>query len=195
LTPQADALTPQADARDAAGLGLPESGKISSMQPTPAHAAPVVLVGYDESRAGRHALEVAADLAGKLRATLKVVHAVVPATPLTTAPAGLPGNGYVLPPPEDAEEQRLRTRESLVRHVEALIAGTSVEWTFDAVTGDAVTVLEEQCQVSGAYLVVVGTRHAGIGTALDRLISGSTSRGLQKRCARPVLVVPEPHEH
>jgi nucleotide-binding universal stress UspA family protein len=157
-------------------------------------SSPVILVGYDDSRAGRNALCTAADLAGRLGGTLKVVHAVPPVAPLAASPAGLAGNGYVVPPPEDTAEQRARTKESLGGVVGDLLAGTSVSWVFDVVDGDAVTVLEEQCQRAGAYLVVVGTRHAGIGTALDRLLTGSTSRGLQRRCARPVLVVPEPHE-
>lgn len=163
----------------------------STQQPT----TPLILVGYDDSPAGRAALCTAADLAGRLGAAMKVVHAVPPLTPLAASPAGLAGNGYVVPPPEDAAEHRSRTKESLGGAVAELLAGTTAVWTFDVVDGDAVTVLEEQCEVAGAYLVVVGTRHAGIGTALDRLLTGSTSRGLQRRCARPVLVVPEPHNH
>jgi nucleotide-binding universal stress UspA family protein len=156
---------------------------------------PVVLVGYDESACGRAALAAAADLARRLSGVLRVVHAVLPATPLASAPTGLMGDGYVVAPPEDVEEQRRRTRDELGRHVDELLAGSTVEWVFDAVTGDAVTVLEEQAEEQDAYVVVVGTRHAGLGTALDRLVSGSTSRGLQRRATRPVLVVPEPHGH
>jgi nucleotide-binding universal stress UspA family protein len=158
-------------------------------------SSPVVLVGFDDSHAGRHALCTAADLAVRLGGTLRVVHAVPPIAPLAASPAGLAGNGYVVPPPEDSAEQRARTKQSLSGVVGELLAPTNVPWEFDVVDGDAVTVLEEQCTHADAYLVVVGTRHAGIGTALDRLLTGSTSRGLQKRCARPVLVVPEPHEH
>ncbi|HVM28334.1 MAG TPA: universal stress protein [Mycobacteriales bacterium] len=155
--------------------------------------APVVLVGFDESVAGRAALDKAADLVRRLGGVLKVVHAVAPATPLTTAPAGLPGNGFVVPPPEDVEAMCARTREVLDGQVRERLAGFTGSWTFDVVHGDAVTVLEEQADAVNAYAVVVGTRHAGIGTALDRLLTGSTSRGLQRRCSRPVLVVPEPH--
>jgi nucleotide-binding universal stress UspA family protein len=151
---------------------------------------PVVLVGYDDSRAGQSALRKATDLARRLGAQLQVVHAVVPALPLTTAPAGLPGHAYV-PAPEDVEEQRARAREEMFEQVRSQLGDAPVDWSFDAVSGDAVHVLEEQAHAVEAYLVVVGTRHAGIGTALDRLLHGSTSRALQRRCDRPVLVVPE----
>lgn len=164
-------------------------------QPSTPQSTPLILVGYDDSPAGRSALCTAADLAARLGGSLKVVHAVPPLTPLAASPAGLAGNGYVIPPPEDAAEHRARAKETMGSEVGDLLAGATVSWTFDVVDGDAVTVLEEQCEVADAYVVVVGTRHAGIGTALDRLLTGSTSRGLQRRCARPVLVVPEPHKH
>jgi nucleotide-binding universal stress UspA family protein len=156
---------------------------------------PIVLVGYDDSRAGVAALRTGADLTRRVGGELRVVHAVPTATPLAAAPTMLPSDGFVVPPPEDLEVQRERVRVDLEEHVREVLAGSDVSWHFDCVPGDAVTVLEEQAEQAGAYVVVVGTRHAGLGTALDRLLTGSTSRGLQKRCRRPVLVVPEPHEH
>lgn len=154
--------------------------------------APLVLVGFDDSPAGRAALATAADLAGRMSGRLEVLHAVPPVTPMT-APSGLMADGFAVPPPADTAQHRAATASSLSAVVGGLLAGCSVPWTFEVVDGDAVTVLEEHA--AGAYLVVVGTRHAGIGTALDRLLTGSTSRALQKRCPRPVLVVPEPHHH
>lgn len=156
--------------------------------------APLVLVGYDDSRAGVAALRTGADLARRLGGELRVVHAVAAAAPLAAAPTMLPSDGFVVPPPEDLESQRARVETELEGHVREVLTGTDVPWHFEAVGGDAVTVLEEQCERCEAYVVVVGTRHAGLGTALDRLLTGSTSRGLQKRCRRPVLVVPEPQE-
>lgn len=155
--------------------------------------SPLVLVGYDDSRAGVAALRTGADLARRLGGELKVVHAVPTATPLAASPTMLPSDGFVVPPPEDLEAQCDRVRADLDGRVRQELAGTDTTWHFDCVPGDAVTVLEEQAEEAGAYVVVVGTRHAGLGTALDRLLTGSTSRGLQKRCRRPVLVVPEPH--
>ncbi|HWH28543.1 MAG TPA: universal stress protein [Mycobacteriales bacterium] len=153
---------------------------------------PLVLVGFDDSPAGRAALATAADLAGRMSGRLEVLHAVPPVTPMA-APSGLMGDGFAVPPPADAEQQRAATASALSTVVGGVLAGCTVPWTFEVVDGDAVTVLEEHA--ADAYLVVVGTRHAGIGTALDRLLTGSTSRALQKRCPRPVLVVPEPHHH
>jgi nucleotide-binding universal stress UspA family protein len=155
----------------------------------------LVLVGFDDSPAGRAALSAGADLAARLGAAVRVVHAVAPVMPLSAAPAGMPGHGVVVPPPEEAEAVRGRVEQELGPRVAALLHGVAVPWTFEAVPGDAVTVLEHEAESSGAYLVVVGTRHAGLGTALDRLLTGSTSRGLQRRATRPVLVVPEPHGH
>lgn len=161
------------------------------MTDTGSGAQCVVLVGYDDSPAGTAALRTGTDLARRLGARVEVVHAVPQLLP--AAPTALMSDGFVLPTADDVTASCDQLRDELSGRLRPDLDAAGVEWELQVIAGDAVTVLEEQAEQADAYLVVVGTRHAGLGTALDRLLTGSTSRGLQRRSHRPVLVVPEPH--
>lgn len=155
---------------------------------------PVVVLGYEDSPAGRAALRAAVELSGRLHARLHVVHAVPLLTPVTTASAGIGGEPYVGLPLDGGEEERERVADAVQAQVAALLGDAPVRWTFAGEWGTPVDVLTQQADALDAYLLVVGAHAHGLGHALERLLSGSTSRGLERRCRRPLLVVPVPED-
>ncbi len=150
----------------------------------------VVVVGFDDSPPGRAALREGADLATRLGGSLHVVHAVPLLNAATAASGGLGGEGYVGLPAEGGEEQRERVADLVQAQVAELLTDHPGRWSFAAQWGTPVDVLEEQADEVGAYVVVVGAPTGGLGAAVERLLTGSTSRGLERRGSRPVLVVP-----
>lgn len=153
---------------------------------------PVIVLGYEDSPAGRAALRAAAELCTRLRARLHVVHAVPLLTPVSSTSAGLGAEPYVGLPLDGGEEERERIADAVQAQVAELLDGSSGRWTFAAQWGPPVEVLTEQADEVDAYLLVVGAHGHGLGAALERLLSGSTSRGLERRTRRPLLVVPVP---
>lgn len=153
---------------------------------------PVVVLGFEDSPAGHAALRTAAELCTRLRARLHVVHAVPLLTSVSSTSAGLGAEPYVGLPLDGGEQERARIADAVQAQVAGLLGGSGGRWTFAAGWGPPVEVLTEQADEVDAYLLVVGAHKHGLGAALERLLSGSTSRGLERRARCPLLVVPVP---
>lgn len=149
---------------------------------------PVVLAGYDDEPGGRAAVRAAGQLAERLGGSLHVVYAV-PSGSLRVAPGASTGGPGVSATP-DLQEQQSRTEVSVRAQVETLLAEQSVDWSLTVQVGSPAEVIDEQAESVDAYMVVVGLRRGGIGKAVDRLLQGSTSRGLERRVERPLVLVP-----
>jgi nucleotide-binding universal stress UspA family protein len=143
--------------------------------------APQIVVGFDQSEASAEALRVATRLATRLAAELHVLHVVDL------------GDYPVDPDRSDWEEQADRTLRGHRERVAQLLADWSGPWTYHAERGDSpARRLSALADDLDALFIVVGTRGGGLGSAVQRLIDGSVTRGLVHGHSRPVLVVPRP---
>lgn len=120
-----------------------------------------ILLGTDFSRDAGSALHVVRDLALKLHATVRIVH----------ASQASPDNGHAD-----------RTMAKHARHLRSL----GVEADGVCVPGDPVEIILTQAAVYQADLLAVGTRGQ---RGLSRLILGSVAEALIKRAGCPVLTV------
>lgn len=137
-----------------------------------------LVVGHSRHPAADVALHFAVDLARRLHADLHVVHAV----DLTDYP--------VDPDAADWQEQARRALAEQGRHVEALLAGFPLSWTYQAGHGDPVRLMADVAEETGALMIIVGSHGEGLGATFDRLVAGSVSRTVLRRQHRPVLIVP-----
>lgn len=132
-------------------------------------------VAYDGGPESRHALDVAADLARARGARLAVTQVL---EPLATPYGGLA--------PYPFPERRPEAQAALER----LVAGLDgVDATATAAEGLAVDVLADAA--SRVDLFVVGSRGFG---PVRRVLLGSVSSRLARRCDAPLLVVPRATE-
>lgn len=140
-----------------------------------------LLVGHARDTSSDHALGVAVDLGCRLGARLHVVHTICP-DPYLLA------DGYAW--------DRVAPSDALVaeerRHVENLLAETSLPWSYEARHGDPATELARAAAAQDALMIIVGTRGEGLRRALARLVDPSVSHAVIGRQHRPVLVVPLP---
>ncbi|WP_261569213.1 universal stress protein [Frankia gtarii] len=147
-----------------------------------------VVVGVDTGEAAPAALGSAADLAARLDAELDAVH-VQPLSPaqIRTMISTVPGRHACerfLRAEEDAQTRAARTL------ADRTLTAIPVHWRFHVRAGDPVTELLAVADSVDAYAIVIGTRHGGVGVALERLLTGSVSHRTIHRTRRPVLVVP-----
>jgi nucleotide-binding universal stress UspA family protein len=137
-----------------------------------------ILVGFDGTDLGVHALEAAARLAARLGLTLVVAHVLPAANPLA----------------EGAYTEELRNDLELQVMTQAtrVVDELGVSWRLAIAEGDPACGLLRLAEQHAAALVVVGTRGRGARPAMHRLVSGSVSGHLVHHETRPVLVVPTP---
>jgi nucleotide-binding universal stress UspA family protein len=138
-----------------------------------------LVVGYDRQPVSRRALDVAADLGGRLGAELHVVHAI----DLTDYPID----------PERADWDALASDALADEHraVADALAGTATGWTYHAARGNPVRLLTHVADEQDALMIVVGSRGHTTADVLTRLLEGSVTHGLTgRRQHRPVLLVP-----
>lgn len=139
-----------------------------------------LLVGHGRGPSSDHALHVAVDLGRRLGAQLHVVHTICG----NDYPVALDGWDWAAQGAEAIAEER--------RHVEGLLAGAGLPWTYEERNGDPATELAQAAAEHDALLIVVGTRGEGFRRALARLLDPSVSHGVIQRQRRPVLLVPVP---
>ncbi|MET7305187.1 universal stress protein [Embleya sp. NPDC005575] len=140
-----------------------------------------LVVGFETHARSGAALVFAADLAGRLRIRLRVVH-VVDSTDYPSDP-DLAGS--------DLEARHLR--DALAGHradVERTLADFAGEWSYADETGDALHRIAAIAHDCDALMIVVGGPGTGPGTLLHRWLERSVARELAGHAERPVLVVP-----
>lgn len=137
-----------------------------------------LVLGHGRDPGSARALQVAADLAGRLHAHLHVVHGV-----------GL--DDYPIDP--DAADWDQQARRALAEQreaVETALADSAVGWTYHASRADPAALIVAVAEEHHALMIIVGTRGEGFGAALERLLGRSVSHGVITGGHRPVLVVP-----
>lgn len=137
-----------------------------------------IVVGYDRTPSSRAALNEAIDLAGRLGATLHVVHVLSLADyPEDTDRA-------------DWEERADETVRGERDQAKARLASWDGSWQWHAERGSPVDALSRVATDVDAYIIVVGSHGSGVGASLQRLLGGgSVGRGLIREGNRPVLIV------
>src|SRR5262249_4369257 len=140
-----------------------------------------VVVGTDGSDEGMAAVRWAAVAAARAKTFLHIVHAWTVATPVALGPMAVAAPSAVdanaLNDAADAVVEKAREI--------ATEAAPGVEITAASTEGVAMEVLEEAPR--GARMLVVGAHRRG---ALSSLLVGSTSHGLVRGAACPVVCVP-----
>jgi len=147
-----------------------------------------ILVPLDGSPLSLQALPVAADLARKYGASLRLVY-VVPDVPPVSGLAG--GMAYAYDPAADyaarREEGERVLREALA---DPVMDGLPVDSDCLPAEGRPVAqVLVQETRSSGADLIVMSTHGRG---GLARLLLGSVAEGVLHHAGVPVLLVRQP---
>jgi nucleotide-binding universal stress UspA family protein len=145
---------------------------------SPSDADPTLVVGHGQDPSSDRALLTAIDLGRRLGGRLHVVHVI----DLHDYPINVDA--------PDWEERGAAAVAAEQRHVQRLLAGAPVPWTYEARHGDPAKVLGSAADEHDALLIVVGSRGEGLRRALCRLVDPSISHGVIQRQRRPVLVVP-----
>ncbi|MBF5045701.1 MULTISPECIES: universal stress protein [Myxococcaceae] len=142
-----------------------------------------ILVGVDGSEPSDRAVELAAELAGPVKAQVTVAHVINPlAYPLDAYPAAL------VDPEVTAAvaQQERRVAEAVTSAAAERLRGKGLAVETLLLTGNPPLELAESAERGGFDLVAVGSNGKG---ALRRMLLGSTSDRLVRLSKRPVLVV------
>ncbi|WP_298795841.1 universal stress protein [uncultured Pseudonocardia sp.] len=173
------------ESRDPAAELPPDARRIRIDGPDPGRGggvATTLVLGHGRDPASAHALQVAADLAQRLRAQLQVVH-------------GVDLDDYPIDPDAaDWEQQAQHALDEQRRQVEVALSGTGRGWTYHASRADPVALIAAVAEEHDALMIIVGTRGEGFGATLQRLVGRSVSHGVIRAQHRPVLIVPAPEQ-
>lgn len=139
-----------------------------------------IVVGVDGSEGSERAAEHAAAIARHWGAKLKLVTVV-------RTPEGWWGIGGAPPSPEALSAALIEGQQKVLNDVVSHLDLEGVEHETFEELGDPVSRLIAVCEVTGADLLVIGRRGAGLA---ERVILGSTADRLTHLSSCPVLVVP-----
>ncbi len=136
-----------------------------------------VVCGVDGRDGGEQALAAAGRLAQRLGLSVVVAHVQLGAVPLVT-------------PGVAVQELREDLEVEVMLQAAAALDPLGVPWRMELDSGDPARGLQRIADRVDADLVVIGTRGAGAGCTVRRLVTGSVSSMLVHHERRPVLVVP-----
>ena len=139
-----------------------------------------VVVGIDGSDGSKRAAEHGTAIARKWGAKLKLVTVV-------RTPEGWWGIGGAPPSPESLSNALVEGQQKILREFEEDLDLEGIDYETVEELGDPVTRLLAVTEASGADMVVIGRRGAGLA---ERVILGSTADRLTHLAPCPVLVVP-----
>ncbi len=145
-----------------------------------------ILVAVDFSPASRAALAEARRLALELKATVILVHAYKAGPPGRTL-ASLSSHGEA-PLLRESERMHLDEANQLSSQWAELLRREDIPVEVEARDGRPVDVILETARELAVDLVVLGRQGMG---RVGRLIIGSVSTEVAKRCHVPVVIVPE----
>lgn len=139
-----------------------------------------IVVGVDGSDGSRRAAEHGVAIARHWNAHLKLVTVV-------RTPEGWWGIGGAPPSPESLSTALVEGQQKILREFEEGLELDGIDYETVEELGDPVTRLLVVCETSGADMLVIGRRGAGLA---ERVILGSTADRLTHLAECPVLVVP-----
>lgn len=141
-----------------------------------------IFVAYDFSPPSRRALEWARLLHARLHAAVTVVH--VDVDPFEKSSLATDAASWETP--EQRDRRLTWLEEELRQAVEEVFGPDEQAVRRVVVRGHPVEVVSDTALEQGADLVVVGASGKG---AVDRVLLGSTTQELVRRCPLPVLTV------
>ena len=97
-------------------------------------------------------------------------------------------------PPRVLDQDMPVEVNDILRLLDSAMAGTRIPWSLRVVAGDAGKALVGLGGELHARMIVVGTRHRGVGARVSELLNGSTAHHVIAHQGLPVLVVPVQHE-
>src|SRR5436309_15048893 len=133
-----------------------------------------IVVGFDDTKPARRALERAADLAEAFGAKL-VVTSVAPIL------VGITRNAGPLHPVDSREEHREQLQDA-----RELLEARNLKGDYVPAVGEPADTIAELADDLDADLIVVGTREPGV---LERLLGQSVSERVAHHAHRDVLIV------
>lgn len=139
-----------------------------------------IVVGVDGSEGSTRAAEHGAAIARHWDAHLKLVTVV-------RTPEGWWGIGGAPPSPESLSTALIEGQQQILSEMEEHLDLEGVDYETVEELGDPVNRLLAVCEASGADMMVIGRRGAGLA---ERVILGSTADRLTHLASCPVLVIP-----
>lgn len=138
---------------------------------------PTLVVGFEDSEDGRHALSTALDLARRLDAQVNVVHVATQ-------------EDYPVDPDTADWELAGWRRLGDIREMAERLLAARPDTRFIERRGDPATVLHEVGDNCNALMIIVGLPRKGAGGWVSTLITRPVSRAVTRHPSRPVLLVP-----
>ncbi|MFL4480376.1 universal stress protein [Paeniglutamicibacter sp. ORCA_105] len=96
--------------------------------------------------------------------------------------------------PRDIDEDMTEEARDVLRILDSAMAGTKIEWWLRVLAGDPGKALARLGNDLHARMIVVGTRHKGVGARVSELLNGTTAHHVIAHQQLPVVVVPVHHE-
>jgi nucleotide-binding universal stress UspA family protein len=94
------------------------------------------------------------------------------------------------PPPRVIDEDMTEDARDMLRILDSDMAGTKIEWSLRVLAGDPGKALARLGNELHARMIVVGTRHKGVGARMSELLNGTTAHHVIAHQQLPVVVVP-----
>ncbi|WP_181578539.1 universal stress protein [Arthrobacter sp. AQ5-05] len=96
--------------------------------------------------------------------------------------------------PKEIDEDMTEDARDILRILDSAMAGSKISWSFRVLAGDPGKALARLGSELHARMIVVGTRHQGVGARLSELLNGTTAHRVIAHQTLPVVVVPVHHE-
>lgn len=96
--------------------------------------------------------------------------------------------------PSDIDDDMEADAADVLHVLQSAMAGSKVEWSLRVLAGEPGKALARLGSELHARLIVVGTRHKGVGARVSELLNGSTASHVVSHQFLPVVVVPVHHD-
>ena len=96
--------------------------------------------------------------------------------------------------PKVIDEDMTEDARDILRILDSAMAGTKIDWSLRVLAGDPGKALARLGSDLHARLIVVGTRHKGVGARMSELLNGTTAHHVIAHQQLPVVVVPVHHD-
>ena len=96
--------------------------------------------------------------------------------------------------PREFDDDMAEDSRDILRLLDSSMAGTRIPWSLRVLAGDPGKALARLGSELHARMIVVGTRHRGMGARVSELLNGSTAQHVIAHQGLPVRVVPVQHE-
>lgn len=96
--------------------------------------------------------------------------------------------------PTDIDEEMNAAASEVLKVLESCMEGSHLEWSLKILSGEPGKAIARLGSEMHARLLVVGTRHKGVGAKISELFNGSTASHVLAMQSIPTVVVPVHHD-